>query len=222
VSDSIARKLRLGTTVTTLIIRGSVLSPENVQQLHAVLRQNKVLEYLDLTSSGLGSAGLAEIAPVLYHNTSIRVLDLTGNGLDDIESANVLRELIRRNKTITSLFVAHNAFGRNAFAVRRFLEGVRSNTTLQKFDLRYCGLDDQGISVLANALAVRNASTLGLYLNSNAITSVGARALVDDNVEVVKTLTQLSLMGNRVKSEGVTILANALGRNAMPSRCGLL
>jgi Ran GTPase-activating protein (RanGAP) involved in mRNA processing and transport len=35
-------------------------------------------------------------------------------------------------------------------------------------------------------------------------------------VEAVKTLTHLCLSGNFVKCEGATILADALGRNAMP------
>jgi hypothetical protein len=103
------------------------------------------------------------------------------NCLSNIESANVLRELIRRNKTITSLCFARNVFGRNAAAVRSTVEGVRSNTTLQKFDLSFYRLDDQGISLLATALAIRNASTLELNLNFNEITSLGVRALVDDN-----------------------------------------
>jgi hypothetical protein len=57
---------------------------------------------------------------------------------------------------------------------------------------------------------------------------VGVHALVVDNVEAVKTLTNLSLKGNSIKSEGAKILAYALGRNAMPSlkrldlgRCGV-
>jgi hypothetical protein len=58
---------------------------------------------------------------------------------------------------------------------------------------------------------------LELDLYCNEITSVGVRALVDDNVAVVKTLTKLRLSGNRIRCEGATILANALGDNAMPS-----
>jgi Ran GTPase-activating protein (RanGAP) involved in mRNA processing and transport len=107
---------------------------------------------------------VAEIASGLYGNTSITSVDLTNNGLDDIESANVLRELIRRNKTITSLCLAHNCFGRNTAAIRSIADGVRSNTTLQQVDLSGCGLDDQGISVLANDLAIRKASLLELDL----------------------------------------------------------
>jgi hypothetical protein len=130
---------------------------------------------------------------VLYRNTSIKALDLKDNGLDDIESTNVLRELIRRNKTITSLSLADNAFGRNVSAVRSIAEGVRCNTTLQQLDLRFCRLGDQGISVLANALATRNDSTLELNLHNNEITSVGVRALVDSSVVAIKTLTNLCL-----------------------------
>jgi Ran GTPase-activating protein (RanGAP) involved in mRNA processing and transport len=216
-SDTVDQQLGLSTTVTNLVLRDIVLSRENVQQLKAVLRRNTALESLDLTGSALGSAGLAEIVPVIYRNTSIKSLDLKNNGLDDIESANVLRELIRRNKTIASLCIAHNAFGSNAAAVRSIMEGVRRNTTLQKLDFEYCRLDDQGISVLANALAIRNASLLELNLDYNQITSVGVRALVDDNVEAVKTLTKLYLSANRIRSEGAIILADALGRNAMSS-----
>jgi Ran GTPase-activating protein (RanGAP) involved in mRNA processing and transport len=141
-SDSVARKLRLSTTATHLVLHNRTLSRENVQQLKAVLRQNTVLESLDLTSSGLGSAGLVPIAPVLYRSTSIKVLDLTNNRVHDIESANVLRELIRRNKTITSLCIAGNAFGLNAAAVRSIAVGVRSSRTLQQLDFRFCRLGD--------------------------------------------------------------------------------
>jgi hypothetical protein len=124
--------------------------------------------------------------------------------------------LICRNKTITSLCIADNAFGNNATATRSIVEGVRSNTALQKLDLNGCRLVDQGISLLANALVTRNASILELDLRWNRITTVGIRALVDD-MEAMINLTKLSLWGNPITSEGATILADALGRNAMPN-----
>jgi hypothetical protein len=96
-----------------------------------MLRRNTALESLDLTPNVLGSASLAEIAPVLYRNTSIKTLDLTNNCLDDIDSTNVLCELIRRNRTITtSLCIAHNALGSYAAAVRSIADGGRSIITL--------------------------------------------------------------------------------------------
>jgi Ran GTPase-activating protein (RanGAP) involved in mRNA processing and transport len=214
----VLRELGRNTTVTNLAIRDSELSRENIQQLRVFLRQNTALQSLELDSSALGSAGLAEIAPALYRNTSIKTLALSTSrhGLDDIMSANVLRVLIRRNKTITSLCLCQNGFGRNAAATRSIVEGVRSNTAIQELDVGFCELDDHGISLLANAL-IRNTSMVQLNLQFNEITSVGVRALVDDNVEAVKTLTQLGLLYNPIRSEGTTILADALGRNTMPS-----
>jgi Leucine-rich repeat (LRR) protein len=213
----VLQELVRNTTVTKLTIRNSELTREDVQQVKSMLRQNTSLQYLYLTSTALGSTGLAEITPVLYRNTSIETLDLSSNGLDNIESANDLRELLRCNKNITSISLAKNTFGRNAAATRSILEGLRSNTALQQLDLSYCGLGDQGISVLANALVTRNASILELDLRNNEITSLSVHALVEDNAEAVKTVTKLCLSGNLIRSEGATILADALGLNAMPS-----
>jgi Ran GTPase-activating protein (RanGAP) involved in mRNA processing and transport len=226
----VLQELGRNTTVTHLSICDSVLSRENFQEVKSMLRHNTALQYLNLASSALKSVGLAEIAPVLYRNTSIKTLDLSNIGLDDIESTNVLRELLRRNKTISSLCLRGNAFGRDVAAARSIFESLRCNTALQQLDLSHCELDDQGISNLANALAVRDTSILELNIQWNRITSVGVRALVEDNVEAVKTLTKLCLASNPFGrgSEVAIILADALERNTMPNvkeldldRCGI-
>jgi hypothetical protein len=199
----VMQELECNTTVTNLVICGGFLSRENIQLLKSMLRQNTALESLNLSSSNLGSAGLAEIAPVLYSNTSIKVLVITNNGLYDIESAYVLRDLIRRNKTITSLCIAKSTLGRNAAAAGSISEGLRSNTTLgSSLIFAFANWGDQGVSVLANALAIRNASILELYLSGNKITSVGVHALVVNSVEAVKTLTKLSLGNNSIGMKG--------------------
>jgi Ran GTPase-activating protein (RanGAP) involved in mRNA processing and transport len=107
--------------------------------------------------------------------------------------------------------------GESAAAFQSFADGVRSNTTLQKLDLDFCGLGDQGISILANALASRNTGILELHLRCNRITSAGLHTLLENDAEAVKTLIKLDLRFNPVNSEGATILADALGRNVMPS-----
>jgi Ran GTPase-activating protein (RanGAP) involved in mRNA processing and transport len=208
--EAVMQELGRNTTVTSFTICGSTLSRENVQQLKFMLRRNTALTYLDLTSNSLGSAGMAEIASTLYRHTSIKALNLAHNDLNDIESANVLRELMRRNKTITKLCIGVNFFGSNIPAVRIIAEGFLSNTTLEDLQLQSCGLDDQGISILANSHLLQNRS---LNLENNHITSVGVRALVDDAVGGMNT----SLAHNPVGNEGAAILADALGHNAMPS-----
>jgi Ran GTPase-activating protein (RanGAP) involved in mRNA processing and transport len=213
----VLQELGCNTTVTDLSIRDSVLSRENVQQVKSVLRHNTALRSLNLASCALESAGLADIAPVLYRNSSVKTLDLSNNSLDEVESANLLRELLRRNRTITSICLAENTFGGSAAAARSIFEGFRCNTALQQLDLTDCGLGDQDISFLAKALAVRNTSILELNLQMNEITSVGVRALFEGSAEAVKTLTKLRLLYNPIKSEGAIILVDALERNTMPS-----
>jgi hypothetical protein len=153
------------TIVINLAIRDCMLSQEKGQQVKSMLRQSTTLQYLDLYLSALGSAGLAEIAPALYRNMLIKTLDLSSNGLDDIESANLLRELLLRNRTITSIRLDENTFGRNAAATRSISECVRSNSALKQLRLRGCVLDDRDISLLANALLIRNASIVELKLS---------------------------------------------------------
>jgi hypothetical protein len=65
-------------------------------------------------------------------------------------------------------------------------------------------------------LAIRNASIPELNLQGNQITSVDIRALVDDNMEAVKTLTTLSLLYNTVRSEGVKFWPMLWGETPCP------
>jgi hypothetical protein len=60
---------------------------------------------------------------------------------------------------------------------------------LRQLDLSLCYLDNRDVSALANALLSRNTSIPNQSLAQ--ITSVGVRALVEDNVEAMKTLTNL-------------------------------
>jgi hypothetical protein len=76
------KEMGRNTTILKMAIVSNVpLSRNNVQQHKAMLRQNTVLQDLNLSQSELGCTGLAEIAPVLYRNTSIKYLDLSANGL---------------------------------------------------------------------------------------------------------------------------------------------
>jgi hypothetical protein len=159
-----------------------VLSREIVQQLKTVLRQNTVLQSLDLASTYL-ERGFGRDCPVLYRNASIKTLDLSSNDLDDVESANILREMIRRNKTI-KLCIGDNTFGRNAAAAGAFSKGC---VAIQPYSSLIFAVwtGRPGGSNLANTL-YSNATMVKLNsLERNHL--VGVRALV--NVEAVKTLT---------------------------------
>jgi Ran GTPase-activating protein (RanGAP) involved in mRNA processing and transport len=158
---------------------------------------------------------LAELAPALYHNTSIKVLDISGNNLIDMESAGLLRDILRSNKTITTLNLSGNRFGRATGAVECIAEGLGSNSTLLEMDLSICGLRDAHVSILAETLGSRIMTLQKLALGMNSITSTGVGMLLETMEHNSHHITDLDLRHNPIGNEGAILLARSLGNNAL-------
>jgi Ran GTPase-activating protein (RanGAP) involved in mRNA processing and transport len=137
--------------------------------------------------------------------------------LDNLAAANSLRELLRRNKTITRLCMDNNAFGRNVAVVRCIADGFRTNTTLQELDLFSCELDDQGLSILVESLGQQKRGLVNLDLSENQIRCTGLRALENNATAALSTVIDLDLSENRLFDEGATFLAETLRRQTLPS-----
>jgi Leucine-rich repeat (LRR) protein len=176
------------------------------------------LQALALTHSNLGNAELAELAPALYHNTSIKVLDISGNNFNDLESARLLRDIIRCNKTITALDLSWNDFWRTLDAVECIADGLGSNSTLLKIDLSRCCLSDGDVSTMAQALGARNTALQKLALGWNSITSTGVGMLLEAMEQNNNSITDLDLRwSHSIRNEGACLLARSLGNNALPN-----
>ncbi len=158
-----------------------------------------------------------ELAPALYHNTSIEVLDLSHNYLDDMESARLRRDIIRRNKTVTTLNLSCNDFGRTLVAVECITDGMGSNSKLLKINLLIWQLGDGGVSSLAQNIGSRNMTLEKLDLDNNFITSTGVGVLVETMEQSSHHIADLDLANNPIGNEGAIILAGALGHNALPN-----
>jgi Ran GTPase-activating protein (RanGAP) involved in mRNA processing and transport len=201
-------------TLTKLGLHGCLLTRDEVRLLRFVLCNIPCLQSLDLGFMNLGSAGLAELEPVFYHNTSIKVLDISGNNLIDMESVAIFHDILRGNKTMTTLDLSRNQFGRTIGAGECIADGLGSNSTLLKIDLSSCCLEDGGLSSLAQAFGSRNTTLQKLAIGGNAITSTGVGVLL----ETMDHITDLDIgHHNRIGSEGASLLATALGNNALPN-----
>jgi Ran GTPase-activating protein (RanGAP) involved in mRNA processing and transport len=130
-------------------------------------------------------------------------------------SARLLRDIIRRNKTITTLDLSWNTFGRTTGAVESIADGLGSNSTLLKIDLTRCGLGDGGVSNLARNLGSRNTTLQKLTLGVNSITSTGVGVLVEKMEQNSHHITDLDLEDNPIGSEGASLLARSLGNNVL-------
>jgi Ran GTPase-activating protein 1 len=205
-------------TLTKLGLHNCPLNRNKASLLRMALCNIPNLQSLVLTDRTLRSAGLAELAPALYHNTSIKVLDLSQNLFNNIGSAEILRDIIRRNKAITTLDLSGTHFGRTTGAVDRITAGLDSNSTLAKIDISSCDLGDEGISTLARNLGSRNVSLQKLCLNDNSITSTGVGALLEAMEQNNNHITDLDLQRNdSIGNEGASLVARSLGNNALPN-----
>jgi hypothetical protein len=203
-------------TLTKLALRSCPLGGDQARILCMALRNMPSLQSLALARSNFGSAGLEELASALYHNTSIEVLDVSVNRLDGMESAEILRDILRSNKTITTLNLSGNSFGRTPGAVERIADGLGSNSTLLKIDFSSCSLEDDGVSTLAQTLGSRNTTLQKLAVGGNAITSTGIGVLVE-TMEQSSHIADLDLCDNYFGDGGAVLLARSLGNNALPN-----
>jgi hypothetical protein len=143
---------------------------------------------------------------------------MAGNNLNDMQSAEILRDIIRRNKTITTLDLSGNNCGQTTGAIERIADGLGSNSTLLKIDLSSCALGDVGVSALARNLGSRNTTLQKLALNNNAITSTGVGVLLETMEQNSHHITDLDLRHNQtIGNEGANLLARSLGKNALPN-----
>jgi hypothetical protein len=204
-------------TLTKLGLHSCPLGRDEATLLRMALCNIPNLQSLILTDRTLESATLAELAPALYHNTSIKVLDLSGNRLDDMESARLLRDILRSNKTITTLNLSGISFGRIDGSVDCIAEGLGSNSTLLKIKLSSCALRDASISTLARSLGSRNTTLQKLSLKANSITTTGVGVLLETMEQRSHRITDLDLVYNPIENEGASVLARALGNNALPN-----
>jgi hypothetical protein len=216
VLQALGRQSALTELILTDLLR---LGRDEARLLRMILCNNPSLQRLDLNCNHLGSAGLAELAPALYSNTSITVLDITMNRLqlDDMESARLLRNILRHNKTMTTLYLCGNAFGLTAGAVECIADGLAGNSTLLEIDLSSCHLRDDDVSILAQTLGSRNTTLQKVALNHNSITSTSLGVFLETMEQNNHHITNLDLEHNPIGNEGARLLARLLGNNALPS-----
>jgi Ran GTPase-activating protein (RanGAP) involved in mRNA processing and transport len=212
----VLRALAQRPTLTKLGLRYCRLGCDEARLLQTALCNTPSLKALVLENNHVGSAELAELAPALYRNTSIEVLDLSDNYLNDMECAGLLRDIVRCNKTITTLDLSGNNFGRTVSAVECIADGLGSNSTILKIDLSSCCLEDDGVSTLAQSLGSRNTTLQKLSLRTNSITSTGVGVLLETMAHRSLAM-DIDLQRNPIGNEGASLLARSLRNNALPN-----
>ncbi|KJD99826.1 hypothetical protein I311_06588 [Cryptococcus gattii NT-10] len=141
-----------------------------VTYIAQVLKRNRTLKILNLSSNSIPPAGLAVLAESLKYNTSLSTLSLSDNPCCTTSSS--LASSNSRGVTANTLSV--NSEGRDAVVSLR--NALAVNTTLKRLFLSSVGMGDEGAIALAEFLG-ENQGLLHLDLTANPIGPAGVHAL---------------------------------------------
>lgn len=135
-----------------------------------VLKRNRTLKILNLSSNSIPPSGLAALAESLKYNTSLSTLSLSDNPCCITSSSPVSSN----NRGITANTLGANSEGRDAVVSLR--NALAVNTTLKRLFLSSVGMGDEGAIALAEFLG-ENQGLLHLDLTANPIGAAGVHAL---------------------------------------------
>ncbi len=210
--------------------------------LEEMLRENKTLQELDLTTNPIGASRLGYIAKGLRHNTGLVKLSLPWCSVGVTEyNGPLLEEVLRENKTLQELDLTNSPVGasglgyiakglkRNTGLVKLSLykcfvsvtegngllleEMLRENKTLQKLDLSHNHISASGLGYIVKGLT----NNTGLVKLSLRVCSVSVTEdngpLLGEMLRENKTLQKLDLSHNHISASGLGYIAKGLMHN---------
>ena len=153
-------------------VPSSVFQP-CLQTLKQYVRSNEQLEALQLRDTFLGNETIADLMQALFRHSTLKVLDLEGNAL--VGCGEMLRDLVRRNKSILLLDLCDNDLGTS---IPFLAQGLRNNTTLTIICLSSCKLIDSHLEPLCAAMDAGQCPVTELDVRDNYLTIQSVNRLV--------------------------------------------
>lgn len=218
-----------------------VVGPGGIRPLLGAMMRTDHVKRLLLGNNIIGDGGAAAIAGFLRErgDSPLDCWYIAGNHIGPVGIAHVCAALAEDTR-VTALWLKRNPL--KAAGMRPLAELLRVNRTLRVLDLVNCGLLDDGLKVILDALSGADGNTTlrHLYVGTNGVTEASAgriaeflagdcgleslylscNRLGDDGAIAVargladnRTLQRLSLASNRIGPRGAAALAEALARH---------
>jgi len=190
-----------------------VVGPTYIGQLTQAVTASTEVQHLLLGNNVVGDSGATAIAEMVRARSStvpIETLYLAGNEFTATGAA-ALADALTSDTAVTSLWLKRNPLG--PAGVKHIAAMLRTNPTIEVLDLVNTAAGDEGVASLFDALR-QNTSLRVLYLDANAITATGARAIAD-YFDYIKSEGRVGLTGlflgiNRLGDDGAIAVAHAV------------
>ena len=200
--------LEVNTFVTTLIINDLKLKAPQGNFLAQLVRVNRTLTHLSLTSNELGDAGIQVIAKALADNHYLAVLDVGDNDITS-KGAHYIAQMLTKNKSLTQLDISRNQI--ECEGITLLATALDGNEMLVAIDLSGINMSMGGADCVTRLLTGNNA-LLRLDLYGNRIGDNGLCNLCQA-LEKNKTLVKLNLGDNLVSAIGAKYIGKMLCNN---------
>lgn len=165
------------TAITNIWLKRNPLGVDAVRDVYKLITETRHLRTLDLDQTELGDEGIAQLFNLLAAHVSneplaLRHIYLNGCGIGGKACSEIARFLQSPRCTLESLYMSNNPIGN---AASPLAIGVKANKTLKRIILQSCGLKDDGVIALAEALKHHVSITIFDIGQSYATEDLGMR-----------------------------------------------
>jgi len=210
------------TSSGTIDLCKEVLGPRNIHSLMDALDGNSAFNALLIGNNVVENEGARAIADFVKSKQShLNVLYLAGNHFDH-EGARVLCDALEHNSIVRALWLKRNPLGPKG--MDHFAHLIKNNNKIEVFDLVNCGLLDDGVIKLFDALESVDAQSSALrhlYIGLNGITLRGVERIASYLGSGRNQLVSLGLDCNRIGDEGAKLIAKALETDRVLERINI-
>ena len=142
------------TSITNVWLKRNPLGPGAAKNVFRLISQTPNLRTLDLDQTELGGAGVAELFGLLAihasaHPLALRNIYLNACGIGEKACKRIAQFLKSPHCTLEALYMSSNPVGH---AAAELATGLNANKTLKRLSLQSCGLKDEDVIVLTEAL----------------------------------------------------------------------
>lgn len=198
-----------------------VVGPDGIRPLLAAMKHSDRVKRLLLGNNIIGDGGAAAIAGFLRErvDSPLDCWYIAGNQIGPEGIAHVCAALAEDTR-VTSLWLKRNPL--KPAGMRPLAGLLRVNRTLAVLDLVNCGLLDEGLAEILDALSGprANKTLRHLYVGTNGITAASAPRIAAFLAEDC-ALESLFLSCNRLGDDGVAEVARGLAANRSIRRVSL-
>ncbi|PRP82693.1 hypothetical protein PROFUN_10057 [Planoprotostelium fungivorum] len=222
----IADILAPDTFYTQLLLAGNSFRDSGAVAIAQMLKINRTITDLDLRSNDIDLAGGNALFKELADNTTLKSLDLSGmSGVNrnhiGRSGAEMLKEALKKNRTLEQLMLRENGFGSEGAAV--VAQGLKVsspsdtrphlckvNYGLRTLDMGANNIGSEGCKAIAEGVLM--SVIQHLHLSRNNITDSGAHAIAEI-LQGSRRLVSVDLSGNRIGPSGGKHIGEAIKDN---------